>query len=80
MTTKVTVVVVLPPLFVAVIVMVVDEVTAVGVPEISPVEKSKLSPAGRPNVCVHAVTVPPLYVGVTEVIAVPLVKVKEFGL
>jgi hypothetical protein len=50
LTTKVTVVVVLPPLFVAVIVMVVEEVTAVGVPEISPVEKSKLSPAGRPTV------------------------------
>lgn len=80
MTTKVTVVVVLPPLLVAVTVMVIEEVTAVGVPENSPVEKSKFSPAGRPNECAHVVTVPPLYVGVTEVIAVPLVKVKEFGL
>ena len=60
LTTMVTVAVVLPPLFVAVIVTDVEEVTAVGVPERTPVEKSKLRPAGRPRVIVHEVTVPPL--------------------
>jgi hypothetical protein len=60
LTTMVTVAVVLPPLFVAVIVTDVEDVTAVGVPERTPVEKSKLRPAGRPRVIPHVVTVPPL--------------------
>ena len=60
LTTMVTVAVVLPPLFVAVIVTDVEDVTAVGVPERTPVEKSKLRPAGRPRVIPHEVTVPPL--------------------
>ena len=60
LTTMVTVAVVLPPLFVAVIVTDVEDVTAVGVPERTPVEKSKLRPAGRPRVMPHEVTVPPL--------------------
>ena len=60
LTTMVTVAVVLPPLFVAVIVTDVEDVTAVGVPERTPVEKSKLRPAGRPRVIPRVVTVPPL--------------------
>ena len=53
---------------------------AVGVPLISPVEVSKDSPAGREGETDQAVTVPPLADGVTAVIVVPLVRVKEFGL
>ena len=60
LTTMVTVAVVLPPLFVAVIVTDVEDVTAVGVPERTPVEKSKLRPAGRPRVIPHEVAVPPV--------------------
>ena len=44
----------------AVIVTDVEDVTAVGVPLMTPVEKSKLSPAGRPRVIAQAVAVPPL--------------------
>ena len=53
---------------------------AVGVPLISPVEVSKDSPAGRDGDTDQEVTGPPLADGVTAVIAVPLVRVKEFGL
>ena len=53
---------------------------AVGVPEISPVDESSVSPAGRDGETDQDVIVPPLTVGVTSVIAVPLVSVKEFGL
>jgi len=55
-------------------------VMAVGVPEISPVDPSSESPTGREGETDHDVMVPPLTVGVTEVIAVPLVNVNEFGL
>ena len=57
-----------------------EEDTAVGVPLIAPVEESKDKPAGRDGETDHEVTVPPLIDGVTVVIAVPLVKVNEFGL
>ena len=50
---------------------------AVGVPEISPVDPSSESPTGREGETDHDVMVPPLTVGVAEVIAVPLVRVKE---
>ena len=55
-------------------------VTAVGVPLISPVEVSKDNPAGRDGETDQEVTGPPLEDGVTAVIAVPFVRVKEFGL
>jgi len=52
----------------------------VGVPEIAPVEESSESPAGREGETDQEVTGPPLAVGVTVVMAVPLVKVNVFGL
>ena len=54
--------------------------TAVGVPEIAPVEVSNERPAGRDGETDQLVTGPPLTLGVTVVMAVPLVKVKAFGL
>ena len=51
-----------------------------GVPLMAPFEESSDSPAGREGETDHEVTVPPLDVGVAVVIAVPLVKVNEFGL
>ena len=51
-----------------------------GVPEMAPVEESRDSPDGRDGETDHVVTVPPLEVGVTVGMAVPLVKVNEFGL
>ena len=53
---------------------------AVGVPDIAPVEASKDRPAGRDGDTDHEVIVPPFTVGVTVVIAVPLVSVNELGL
>ena len=41
---------------------------------------SKDNPAGRDGETDHDVTGPPLVDGVTAVIAVPFVRVKEFGL
>ena len=46
----------------------------------APVEESSDNPAGSEGETDHEVTGPPLAVGVTVVMAVPLVKVKEFGL
>ena len=80
LTSIVTVAVSLPPVLDAVIVYVADDVTAVGVPLISPVEVSKDKPAGRDGETDHDVTGPPLEDGVTAVIAVPLVRVNELGL
>ena len=54
--------------------------TADGVPLIAPVEESRDRPAGSDGETDHEVIVPPLEVGVTEVIAVPFVRVNEFGL
>ena len=53
---------------------------AVGVPLIAPVVESMERPAGSEGETDQEVTVPPLEVGVTVVIAVPLVSVNEFGL
>ena len=53
---------------------------AVGVPEIAPVEESNERPAGREGETDQDVNGPPLAVGVTVVMAVPLVSVNEFGL
>ena len=54
--------------------------TAEGVPLIAPVEESIERPVGNVGETDHEVTVPPLTVGVTVVMAVPLVKVNEVGL
>ena len=53
---------------------------AVGVPEITPVEVSRDKPAGNAGDIAQDTTAPPLAVGVTDVIAVPLASVNEFGL
>ena len=52
----------------------------VGVPEIAPVVESSERPAGSEGDTDQEVTVPPLEVGVTVVMAVPLVRVSELGL
>ena len=57
-----------------------EDVTAVGAPEMAPVEESRESPAGSEGETDQEVTGPPLMVGVTVVIAVPLVRVNVFGL
>ena len=54
--------------------------TAFGVPLMAPVEESKDKPAGRDGDTDQDVIVPPFTVGVTVVMAVPLVRVNEFGL
>ena len=54
--------------------------TADGVPLMAPVEESIERPAGREGETDHEVTVPPDDVGVTVVMAVPLVSVNELGL
>ncbi len=54
--------------------------TAVGVPEMAPVEESSARPAGSEGETDQPVMGPPLAVGVTVVMAVPLVKVNELGL
>ena len=79
-TTMVTSAVVLPPVLLAVTVYVAEEVTAVGVPEMAPVDESRERPAGSEGETDQEVTVPPLEVGVTVVMAVPLVRVNEAGL
>ena len=53
--------------------------SSVGVPEIEPSVVLNVNPAGRVAEMDHVVTAPPLEVGVTEVIAVPLVRVNESG-
>ena len=79
MTRIVIVVVALPPVLLAVTVYDVEDETAVGVPEISPVEVEKERPAGRVGEIDQEVTSPPLALGVAVVIAVPLVSVNELG-
>ena len=80
LTSMVTSAVVLPPVLLAVMVYVAELVTAVGVPEMAPVEESRERPAGSEGETDHEVMGPPLAVGVTVVMAVPLVSVNEFGL
>ena len=53
---------------------------SVGVPEMAPVDASSERPLGSDGETDQSVTVPPLDVGVTVVMAVPLVRVKELGL
>ena len=52
---------------------------AVGVPEMEPVEVEKERPDGSEGEIDHAVTAPPLVVGVTVVMVVSLVRVSELG-
>ena len=77
MTVMVSVVESLPPVLLAVTVKLEEDMTAVGVPLIAPVEESRDSPAGSDGETVHEVTVPPLDVGVIVVMVVPLVNVNE---
>ena len=68
----------LPPELVAVTVYVVSVLSSVGVPEMVPSEVSNDKPAGSVGEMDHDVMVP-LTVGVTEVMAVPLVRMNELG-
>jgi hypothetical protein len=60
-----------PPELMAVTVKAEDEVTAVGVPEMTPLIGSRLSPAGSAGDIRKDTTRPPLYVGVLGTIASP---------
>ena len=53
---------------------------AVGVPLMAPVALSSDNPDGSEGETDHEVTAPPVDVGVTVVMAVPLVRVRELGL
>ena len=79
MTVMLTVSVSLPPVLVAVMVYVVEVLNSVGVPEIVPSVVLNAKPPGRVGEMDQVTTSPPLMVGVTEVIAVPLVRVKVDG-
>ena len=74
-----TVAVSLPPVLVAVMVYVVEVLSSVGVPEMVPSEVSMDSPAGKVGEIDQVTTAPPLTVGVTDVMAVPLVRVNVDG-
>jgi len=63
LTIMVTLAVSLPPVLLAVMVYEADDVMAVGVPEISPVEESRERPAGSDGETDHDVIVPPFAVG-----------------
>ena len=77
LTTIVMVAVSVPPVLVAVIVYVAEDVTAVGVPLIEPVDVSRDKPAGSDGDTEYETTAPPVEVTVSVVIAVPLVRVIE---
>ena len=77
LTTMVILAVSVPPVFVAVIVYVADDVTAVGVPLIEPVDVSRDKPAGSDGDTEYETTAPPLDVAVSVVIAVPFVRMSE---
>ena len=80
MTTMVTVVVASPPVLVAVMVYVAEEVTAEGVPLISPVEVEKARPVGSDGETAQEMTVPPLYAGVDAVMRESFVNVNGLSL
>ena len=79
-TWRVNVVLSLPPALVADRGYVAEEDTAVGVPEIVPVDVSNERPAGSVGDNVQNVGVPPLKVGVADVIAEPFVNVNGLAL
>jgi hypothetical protein len=56
---------------------VAEEVTAVGVPLMAPVEESNDKPAGSDGETDQEVIVPPFAVGVAVVMVVPFVKENE---
>ena len=68
----------MPPEFVAVMVYSVRVCRVLGVPVISPVEVSKLSPLANDGLIAHESAAPPLLVGETVPIPVPLVRVRSF--
>ena len=80
MTRIVIIVVALPPVLLAVTVYDVEDDTAVGVPEISPVEVEKDRPAGTDGEIDQDVTAPPLEAGVAVVMAASFVKVNGLPL
>ena len=80
MTTMVTLAVSVPPVLVAVMVYDAEDVTAVGVPLMSPVEVSSAKPAGSDGETEYETTVPPVDVTDAVVMVVPLVNVNEFVL
>ena len=53
--------------------------SSVGVPEMVPSVVSKDKPPGKDGEMDHVTTSPPFTVGVTDVIAVPFVRVKLSG-
>ena len=73
----VTLAVSVPPVLVAVIVYDAEDVTAVGVPLMAPVEVSSDKPAGSDGETEYETTAPPVEVTVPVVIAVPFVSVYE---
>jgi len=75
LTTMVTLAVSVPPVLVAVMVYDAEEVMAVCVPLMSPVEVSSTHPAGSDGETEYETTVPPVEVTVAVVMAVPLVSV-----
>jgi hypothetical protein len=75
LTTIVTDAVSVPPELVAVTVYTAEEVTVVGVPEMAPVVLDRVRPAGSEGDTDQEVTAPPVEVGETVVMAVPLVSV-----
>ena len=77
LTTMVTLAVSVPPVLVAVIVYDAEDVTAVGVPLMAPVEVSSDKPAGSDGETEYETTAPPVEVTVPVVIAVPFVSVYE---
>jgi len=70
----------LPPVLFAYTVYEVEEDRAVGVPEISPLEVEKVSPAGSVGMIAQEVTAPPETDGAAVVIAVPFVRVNGLPL
>ena len=70
-TVIVTLAVPLPETFVAVIVYVFVADVAVGVPDITPVEVLKDNPDGKAVFIDQLVAVPPVFMGVSEVIVAP---------
>ena len=77
LTTMVTLAVSVPPVLVAVMVYDTEDVMAVGVPLMAPVEVSSTNPAGSDGETEYETTVPPVEVTVAVVMAVPFVSVYE---
>tara|TARA_Y100001954_G_scaffold207087_1_gene230250 strand:- start:858 stop:1082 length:225 start_codon:yes stop_codon:yes gene_type:complete len=69
----------LPPVLLAVTVKDVEEVMAVGVPLMAPVEVENERPDGNEGLIDHEVTAPPLEVGVTADIVTSFVRERELG-